>query len=283
MNERYWQSLDMSVSKIVSVEGNLAGNCGTLGADIELYLEEFEIEQFNFESVFFNRDDLLESKKMCLKLGSAHNEIDIALEQAVISMYPGEKARFDVSAPMQSDQVWTTLNFVAERIDDGNQNSSIYEWDSTKKFEFAKASYDKGVELVKSKNYNGAFKMLRQAATVTMFITEDMQPDAKDLHLRSLSNMTLCQKLQNNHHYSIEGINVILEKHQHAPNAFKLIARRGQSQIKLKNYEDAIRDLTQALELDSDNKVIQNDLKTAKIQLKGHDVKLGNAMKKMFS
>merc|ERR1712018_291127 len=102
-------------------------------------------------------------------------------------MYPGEKARFDVSASksVQSDQVWTTLNFVAERIDDGNQNSSIYDWDSAKKFEFAKTSYDRGVELIKLKDYKGAFKMLRQAATLTMFTIDDMQDDAKDLHLRS--------------------------------------------------------------------------------------------------
>lgn len=104
MTERYWQTLDMSVSKIVLVEGNLSGNCGTFGAEIELNLEEFEIEQFNFESVFFDKDNFSLSEKMIVKIGSAYNEMDIALEQAVTSMYPGEKSRFDVRGPIKSDQ-----------------------------------------------------------------------------------------------------------------------------------------------------------------------------------
>ena len=104
MTERYWQTLDMSVSKIVLVEGNLSGNCGTFGAEIELNLEEFEIEQFNFESVFFDKDNFSLSEKMIVKIGSAYNEMDIALEQAVTSMYPGEKSRFDVRGPITSDQ-----------------------------------------------------------------------------------------------------------------------------------------------------------------------------------
>ena len=104
MTERYWQTLDMSVSKIVLVEGNLSGNCGTFGAEIELNFEEFEIEQFNFESVFFDKDNFSLSEKMIVKIGSAYNEMDIALEQAVTSMYPGEKSRFDVRGPITSDQ-----------------------------------------------------------------------------------------------------------------------------------------------------------------------------------
>ena len=104
MTERYWQTLDMSVSKIVLVEGNLSGNCGTFGAEIELNFEEFEIEQFNFESVFFDKNNFSLSKKMMVKIGSAYNEMDIALEQAVTSMYPGEKSRFDVRGQTTSDQ-----------------------------------------------------------------------------------------------------------------------------------------------------------------------------------
>ena len=74
-----------------------------------------------------------------------------------------------------------------------------------------------------------------------------------------------------------------MEKHENAPNASKLIARRGQSEIKLQNYEKAITDLNQALSLDPENKIIQNDLKVARAQMKNHDTKLSNAMKKMFS
>jgi len=288
MTERYWQTLDMSVSKIVLVEGNLSGNCGTFGAEIELNFEEFEIEQFNFESVFFDKDNFSLSEKMIVKIGSAYNEMDIALEQAVTSMYPGEKSRFDVRGPITSDQssedpTWITLNFVAERKDDGAQNKSICEWEPIEKLEFAKKSYEKGVELVKLRNYKGAFKMFRQTSALTVFI-QDLLPEAKDLKFRSLSNLTLCQKNLNNNEAVVEGIDIILEKDENAPkNTAKLLARRGQSEIKLQNYEKALKDLNQALALEPANKVIQSDIKIAKTQLKNHDIKLSNAMKKMFS
>ena len=98
MSERYWQSLDMSVSKIVLEEGDLTGNCPTFGAEIVLHLEEFDIEQLNFESVFFAKEDIIANKNISVKMGFAFDEIDLAIEQAVSSMYPKEKSRFDVSA-----------------------------------------------------------------------------------------------------------------------------------------------------------------------------------------
>ena len=181
------------------------------------------------------------------------------------------------------DPTWVTLNFVAERKDDGTQNKSICEWEPVEKLEFAKKSYEKGVELVKSRNYKGAFKMFRQASALTVFI-QDLLPEAKDLKFRSLSNLTLCQKNLNNNEAVVEGIDIMLEKDENAPkNAAKLLARRGQSEIKLQNYEKALKDLNQALALEPTNKVIQSDLKLAKTQLKNHDMKLSNAMKKMFS
>ena len=89
---------------------------------------------------------------------------------------------------------------------------------------------------------------------------------------------------KNNFGHTIEGVDIILEKDENAPkNAAKLLARRGQSEIKLQNYEKALKDLNQALALEPTNKVIQSDIKVAKTQLKNHDMKLSNAMKKMFS
>ena len=181
------------------------------------------------------------------------------------------------------DPTWITLNFVAERKDDGAQNKSICDWEPVEKLEFAKKSYEKGVELVKLRNYKGAFKMFRQTSALTVFI-QDLLPEAKDLKFRSLSNLTLCQKNLNNNEAVVEGIDIILEKDENAPkNTAKLLARRGQSEIKLQNYEKALKDLNQALALEPTNKVIQSDIKVAKTQLKNHDVKLSNAMKKMFS
>ena len=68
------------------------------------------------------------------------------------------------------ESTWKTLNFVAQRLDDGSRSKSICDWEPSEKLDYAKKCYEKGVELIRSKNYKGAFKMLRQASALTIFI-----------------------------------------------------------------------------------------------------------------
>lgn len=271
--ERHWQSADMSVSKVVIVEGDCLQKCGTFGASIQLKVDE--IEHLAFESVFFNNDTIEKKQIVDVRIGRAFNDFDLGIEQAVASMYPGEKSRFDVMGPD-----WQSLNFVMTRLDDSTSSSSISDWTNDERMQFAQECYDQGVELIRRQNYKGAFKMFRQASLLTTF---NEQESAVDLRLKSLSNMTLCQKNMNNCDHAVTGINVLLEKFANAPNRTKLLARAGHCQIRQQNYEAAIVNLEEALSKDSTNKQILADLKEAKAKLKSHEIKLGNAMKKMFS
>lgn len=258
--ERHWQSLDMSVSKLVIDEGDLGKECGFFGAEIELLIEEIDLDQVDFDSIYFQD----ESKNIAMKIGRAFTEFDIAFEEAASSMYPGEKSRFDVVG-----ENWKSVHFVASRVDESSEFSN--------KLEFAQENYEKAVELIRQRNYKGAFKLFRQASILAIIAKDE------ELKLKSLSNMTLCQKHLNNHEHVVNGVKVILDKNESASNKSKLLHRKALSEMKLQNYEVAIIDLNQALILDPENKSYQNDLKQAKVLLKNHENKLGNAMKKMFN
>lgn len=276
---RHWQSVDMSVSKIVLIEGDMTQECGKFGSTIKLILDEQNFGEHDIESIFIR-----DRSKMSLsvRIGLAFTELDLSLEQAALSMYPGEKSRFDVSAPV--GEKWITLHYVATTWDKSD-SISVCQWTCQQKLQFAQESFEVAVELVRNKEYQGAFKMFRQTAALTMFIRDTtFESQAKDLKQRSFSNLTLCQKNMNNYQHVVDGVNHILDDHNQDldNNKIKLLARRGQAHIKLQNYEKAIEDLSIASAKDLANKTVQADLKQAKHLLRTHEAKLGNAMKKMF-
>ena len=288
-NGRFWQSPDMTVTKTVIKEGDIESNLESFGIMIILQLSEHNFGDYEeTKKLVFDPFDNSGEENITLHPGRGTNEIDKALEQAAISMFLGEKSRFDVSAEVNGR--WITLNFVAERISD--MMGSFSEWDPDSKLRFAEQNYYKpGVELIREKKYQEAFKMFKKSAALCLFgeteektkgKNESLLKSLKDLKLRSLSNLTLCQKNIENHTKVVDGIDYILDNNSEINNEAKLLARRGQAHVKLQNYEKAIEDLTKSTELEPDNKVALNDLKVAKNQLKTHDAKLGNAMKKMF-
>ena len=272
--ERFWQTPDMTVTKTVIVEGDLDQDLGKFGSVIEL-----DISEHDFEDVEELVNKLQESCKMTLCIGMAKSDCEKALEQAAISMFPEEKSRFDMSFEYKTQ--WKTVHFVAERKAP-NEDLSIGKWTPEQKLDFAQKCYGSGVECIKHKMYPEAFKMFKQAAALSLFSAQDQscQDQASSLKIRSLSNLTLCQKNLEQYSLLIEGVDHILE--EKVNNEAKLLARRGQAHIKLQNYEKAIEDLNTSNDLEPGNKVVLNDLKQARNLLKNHDAKLGNAMKKMF-
>ena len=289
-NGRFWQSPDMTVTKTVIKEGDIERNLESFGITIILQLFEHNFADYEeTEKLVFDPFDNSGEENITLHPGRGTNEIEKALEKAAVSMFLMEKSRFDVSAEMNGR--WITLHFVAERISD-MMGSISTDWDPDTKFTFANQDYYKpGVELIREKKYHEAFKMFKTSAALCLFgeteeknkgKNEELLKSLKDLKLRSLSNLTLCQKNIENHTKVVDGIDYILDNNNEINNEAKLLARRGQAHVKLQNYEKAIEDLTKAIELEPDNKAALNDLKVAKSQLKNHDAKLGNAMKKMF-
>ena len=107
---------------------------------------------------------------------------------------------------------------------------------------------------------------------------------SKELKIKCMSNLTLCHNYMKKYPEVLQSIDFIFENYEKdLQNKAKLQSRRGHAHIKLQNYEKAIEDLTEALEIEPDNNNTINDLKLAKQLKKNHELKMGNALKKMFS
>ena len=292
---RHWQSSDMCVSKIVLVEGDSSKNMGSFGTKIQLDIEDHDFKEFHDSypevSVFITAK-AIENSKLELNIGMAYIELDLNLEKVGLSMFPGEKSRFDISSKLPTNDQWITLHFVAIR-QKNSEELPMSEWDNETKLSKSQQYYDFGVDLVKAKKYDGAFKMFKQSATMTTFINskddENSVEEAavisksKELKLKCISNLTLCHQYNGDFSAVVQAINYILDSHKNIQNRFKLLSRRGHAHIKLKNFEDAIVDLTEAFQMDSKNSAVINDLNLAKRMKKNHEQKMGNALKKMFS
>merc|ERR1712079_743760 len=90
--------------------------------------------------------------------------------------------------------------------------------------------------------------------------------------------MFLCHQYNGDFSAVVQAINYILDSHKNIQNRFKLLSRRGHAHIKLKNFEDAIVDLTEAFQMDSKNSAVISDLNLAKRMKKNHEQKMGNAL-----
>ena len=116
MAERHWQSNDLCISKLVLQEGDFTKNPGGFGATITLEIEDHDIKEFyekHPDDTFFITKRTVEDSKLVISIGMACTELDLSLEKVALSMFPGEKSRFDVSSKIQEE--WITLHFVAIR------------------------------------------------------------------------------------------------------------------------------------------------------------------------
>ena len=290
MSERHWQSNDFCISKLVLQEGDMLKECGSFGATLLLEIEEDDLteffEKYPDESIFITNNAIKDSK-LVIHVGMAVNDLDLSLEKTALSMFPGEKSRFDVNFKIQ-DQ-WITLHFVAFRQEDSSEMPPIFKWTNEQKFDLTEKFYNFGVELVQRKNYKGAFKLFKQSATLALFIIdtndEKYMEKSKDLKLKCISNLTLCQQYLGQYQNMVHIIDYIFEKNNaESPlkNKAKLLSRKGHAQIKMKNYEEAINELNEALEIDPGNNTAKNDLNLAKKLKKKDELKMGNSLKKMF-
>ena len=156
---------------------------------------------------------------------------------------------------------------------------SIYRLSVEDKWKLAEEYYESGVSLIKSNRNREAFKMLRQASTLASIANKK---DC-DLKQKCLSNLTLIQFNLGRFEQVVPGVSYILENCPDSSNKAKLIARRGRAQMKLNNYEAAIADFNEVMNIDANFPNAMADINTAKKLRKEHDQKLGSALKKMFN
>jgi len=215
----------------------------------------------------------------------------------------------------ETKQHWLTLQFVLTLIPEAMKNiSPIYLWSLEEKMNEASELYESAVKLFKAKRYYDAFVFFRKAITLCQFIilsrsknisdeatlqnvsdeVIEMKPDLFDqaelLKEKCVSNITACHFQWSNHKYVIflatEGLertDNTSQKNTPGTNLkIKMLYRRGVSNATINNYDEAITDLNKLLSIEPTNKAAQQKLKEVKANRQNSDIKMSNAMKKLF-
>ena len=212
-------------------------------------------------------------------------------------------------------QHWITLQFILTLIPEAMKNKSqIYLWSLDEKMNEACELYESAVKLFKVRRYYDAFVFFQKAITLCQFIILsrsknnseeatlqnvsdefievklDLFKQANLLKEKCVSNITACHFQWSNHKHVIflatEGLKRTDTKSQeNTPDTnlkIKMLYRRGVSNATLNNYDEAITDLNKVLSIEPTNKAAQQKLKEVKINRQNTDIKMSNAMKKLF-
>lgn len=162
----------------------------------------------------------------------------------------------------------------------------IWKMEITEKLQQAKWHKLRGIKLFKEKKTEAAFWRFSKAAKylVTMGQTLDI-PDSileewRTLKYQVYLNLSACQLQYNSYEDVVVNCSKALEID---PHNVKGLFRQGQAFIKLKRYDSAQSDLEKALELEPNNKAIQNKLALVKSHLKTDNVHLSAVMSKLFT
>ena len=216
----------------------------------------------------------------------------------------------------EARQHWLTLQFVLTLIPEAMKNKSqIYLWSVDEKMNEASELYESAVKLFKLRRYYDAFVFFRKAITLCQFIilsrnknnseeeatqqnisdeVIEVKPDLFDqaelLKEKCVSNITACHFQWSNHKHVIflatEGLKrTDNESQENTPNTnlkIKMLYRRGVSNATLNNYDEAITDLNKLLSIEPSNKAAQQKLNEVKAKRQNSDIKMSNAMKKLF-
>ena len=215
----------------------------------------------------------------------------------------------------ETRQHWITLQFILTLIPEAMKNKSqIYLWSLDEKMNEASELYESAVKLFKVRRYYDAFVFFQKAITLCQFIILsrsknnseeatlqnvsdefievklDLFEQANLLKEKCVSNITACHFQWSNHKHVIflatEGLKRTDTKSQeNTPDTnlkIKMLYRRGVSNATLNNYDEAITDLNKVLSIEPTNKAAQQKLKEVKINRQNTDIKMSNAMKKIF-
>jgi len=224
----------------------------------------------------------------------------------------------DKNNEIDDQQQWITMQFTIKLVPESVKNKSpIYLWSAMEKLEEGKELYKLAVELFQVRRYYDAFTFFRQAMTLCQLIllkrststseknkimpqnssgeeketNSDIFDETKSLNEKCVSNITACHFQWCNHRHVIflatERLAQTEEKsleNDSKANSMKvkMLYRRGVSNSMLNNYDEAINDFNNLLLIEPSNKAAQHKLKNVKANRQNSDIKMSNAMKKLF-
>ena len=150
--------------------------------------------------------------------------------------------------------------------------------------EAAQKLKDLGTRLFKDAEYELAFERFRNSAkfiTPLKYLDEDSayKTKADSLRIQVYLNLSACHIKYLNHHAAISNCSQVLEVD--ATNV-KALYRRAQSYRQVKEYQNAVIDLEQALVQEPENTAVKKLLNVTQVNLAHSNEQLSQGMKKMF-
>ncbi|CAB4061752.1 YARS [Lepeophtheirus salmonis] len=235
---RHWGSADCSIFKVVEKEGDTELDCPRFGSNVTIsYENPPHVSGIDISK----RTKLIVQTPSSFVLGMADNEVDRNVEEAVKSMYIGEKSRF------------TFIITIEEKL----EGVPLKNWSHERKLGFSKDLLSSGTSLFKEFHTVDAFHNYRKAAA--LMALHQSNSECKKLYWNSVSNIVACHFRWRNFNRVVELASVILKDD---------------------NPQNLKRDLKKVLELEPENKAAQEKLQVLRTKVKNYNEKMSKLLMK---
>uniref|UniRef100_T1PI33 peptidylprolyl isomerase n=1 Tax=Musca domestica TaxID=7370 RepID=T1PI33_MUSDO len=192
------------------------------------------------------------------------------VEVAIGKMVIGEESRFKIKPKYAfgakgNEQFNIPPNATVEYIIKLNDcEKGIEDWKFTEeeRVEHSKIYKEKGTKYFKKENFSLALKMYKKCVDI---LDNNSDEESNKLKAAAFSNQALCHQKLNEHFEAKQACNETLKLE---PNNIKALYRRGQCNVTVAEYDDALLDFQKVLELEPTNKAAQNQIQICKHKIK---------------
>eukprot|EP00096_Caligus_rogercresseyi_P010782 TRINITY_DN4029_c0_g1_i2.p1 TRINITY_DN4029_c0_g1~~TRINITY_DN4029_c0_g1_i2.p1 ORF type:complete len:251 (+),score=72.99 TRINITY_DN4029_c0_g1_i2:103-855(+) len=246
MAPRHWENVDYSISKIVQTEGRTELDCPRFGCRVQVSFESPPDISGLPESK--RGKHLSESPSSSFIIGMGDNEVDRNVEDAVKSMYLGEKSDFSLRVKIENKEesekeaIWGQIE-VSISLDDVQEIEPLHKWPKEDKQAFAHNLYSSGSSLFKASRTVDAFHQYRKAAALLGLAQSD--PECRKIYWNSVNNIVACHFRWKNFNRVVELASVALREDD--PNNVKLLYRRGVAFVEKNDFKEAKSDLKKSI------------------------------------
>ncbi|CAF0752275.1 unnamed protein product [Adineta steineri] len=210
------------------------------------------------------------------------------LEHAVTRMTKGEHSQLKLKskATFGLEKFNIPKNAHVEymvTLNDFEKGVDKYSMSETDKLEESEKLKKRAGELFKDGHYYIAckkYKTITEYLKSTNYENEKDKAKAHELKLTTNSNMALCHLKLNEHAECIRACDAALELDSKNE---KCLFRRGQSQIAMQRYDEAIKDFQQVLKLNPSNSAANQHIQTCREHLKAYQQQEKQLYTKIFA
>ncbi|XP_011496220.1 PREDICTED: FK506-binding protein-like [Ceratosolen solmsi marchali] len=250
-----WESLDKMVKKEI-IRKEFSKKPTELSI-CKIHVKILEALNFSIKQI---KQDLYseiidEDSKKSIVIGAACSRVDKYIERAVQTMSLYEQSIITIKIPLDDKGINYDLLSLEVMLKEVEFYKPIWQWSLDEKYNVALKYKDNGVELFKAKRHMDAYYRFSKACKIliTLEPLDFNAPILKDVwNLRHIlyNNMAECHLIRKNYGHVLTLCSKILNKENHN---VKALYRRGVAYGNLKDYENAVNDLKNAIFFDPKN------------------------------